>query len=198
MSDLSILWRRLDVEGHDCCRLRRAAGGWNVEGVATFVHEAQPACLRYAFSCDARWRAREAEVSGWVGEAAIDLRIGRSSDGAWLLNGVEQDISPDLVDLDLGFTPATNILPIRRFALSVGEKTPSPAAYLAFPELRLDLLEQSYRRLDAGRYAYAAPRFGYEAVLEVCETGFVTSYPGLWQAIGMSSGESPATPPRGR
>ena len=184
MSTHVIFWRRLDVEGHDCCRLSRVDDGWSVEGAAIFLHEGQPTCLRYRVSCDAGWRTRHATVSGWLGDKPIELEIGRSAQGAWQLNGTDQDAPAELVDLDLGFTPATNILPIKRLAPSSGQETAAPAAYLAFPALRLEQLDQSYRRLDASRYAYAAPRFGYEAVLEVAETGFITAYPGLWEAAG--------------
>lgn len=184
MNGATILWRRLDTEGHDCCRLSPAAGVWRVDGVASFLHESLPACLRYEFWCDAAWRATEATVSGWAGGEAIELRFDRSDAGVWRMNGTEQPLAGNPVDLDLGFTPATNILPIRRLALAVGEEIAAPGAYLAFPELRLDLLEQSYRRLDGARYAYAAPRFGYEGILAVSDAGFVTSYPGLWQATG--------------
>lgn len=183
-----VFWRRLDVEGHDCCRLSHFKDEWSIEGVATFLHESQPTCLRYRVSCDTGWRTRNATVSGWLGDKPIELEIGRSPQGAWQLNGVDQDAPAELVDLDLGFTPATNILPIRRLALSAGQETAVPAAYLAFPALRLERLDQSYRRLDASRYAYAAPRFDYEAVLEVAETGFVTSYPGLWEAVPSPEG----------
>ncbi|WP_245428948.1 hypothetical protein [Mesorhizobium sp. WSM3860] len=34
----------------------------------------------------------------------------------------------------------------------------------AFPESRLERLDQPYRRLDDTRYAYAAPKFGYEVL----------------------------------
>jgi hypothetical protein len=187
MSTHVIFWRRLDVEGHDCCRLSPVDDGWSIEGVATFLHESQPTCLRYRVSCDKGWRTRNATVSGWLGDMPIELEIGRSANGAWQINGVDQDAPAELVDLDLGFTPATNILPIRRLALSVGQETPAPATYLAFPALHLEQLDQSYRRLGDSRYAYAAPRFDYEATLEVAEIGFITVYPGLWEAIGSPS-----------
>ncbi|TIR23242.1 MAG: hypothetical protein E5X34_14280 [Mesorhizobium sp.] len=87
-----------------------------------------------------------------------------------------------LVDVDLGFTPATNLLPIRRLDLGPGKTTPAPAAYLAFPQLELARLDQTYRRLDESRYAYAASAFGYEAMLTVSSAGFVLDYPGLWRS----------------
>jgi len=182
MSPQTIFWRRLDHEGHDCCRLKRHANGWCLEGVALFLHEARPTCLRYVVQCDDQWCTREATVLGWVGEDELSLSIIHTDADGWLLNDVAQSLPDGLVDLDLGFTPATNTIALRRLALGVGEGRRAPAAYLAFPELRLDLLEQDYRRLAQHRYAYSAPRFSYEAVLMVTDEGFVTSYPGLWEA----------------
>lgn len=45
-----------------------------------------------------------------------------------MLNGEVQQGVAGLVDVDLGFTPASNLLAIRRFDLGIGEATPAPAA----------------------------------------------------------------------
>lgn len=184
MTSATICWRRLDQEGHDSCRLHSHAGGWSLEGIAIFLQEARPACLRYAVECDEQWQTHKASVSGWLGDETLSLRIIRTASGEWLLNGVAQDIREGLIDLDLGFTPATNTIALRRLRLGIGHEEAAPAAYLAFPELRLDLLEQRYKRIDGRRYAYEALRFSYDATLEVSEEGFVRYYPGLWEAVG--------------
>jgi hypothetical protein len=87
------------------------------------------------------------------------------------------------VDVDLGFTPATNLIAIRRLDLAIGQTTPAPAAHIAFPELRFDRLDQTYQRLDARRYRYTARAYGYDDVLSVTSDGFVMSYPSLWEAV---------------
>ncbi|HEU4629462.1 MAG TPA: putative glycolipid-binding domain-containing protein, partial [Gemmatimonadaceae bacterium] len=71
----TMLWRRLDVPGHDACRLERAAGGWRLDGAATFRHDDGPACLAYRVTCDEGWRSREGVVHGWLGARAIDLLV---------------------------------------------------------------------------------------------------------------------------
>ncbi|BCG70619.1 hypothetical protein MesoLj113a_17770 [Mesorhizobium sp. 113-1-2] len=178
----SILWRRLDVEGHDACLLSQADGGHSLEGQAIFAQDDKPCCLAYAVICDAGWHTRSARVDGFLGMRKLYYAIERRADGAWMLNGEPQRGVAGLVDVDLGFTPASNLLAIRRFNLGIGETTPAPAAYLSFPALEMVLLEQSYRRLDAIRYAYSAPMFGYEEILDVSPHGFVVDYPGLWKA----------------
>jgi hypothetical protein len=111
----------------------------------------------------------------------VALAIVAIPGGRWRLNGADQMQVAGCADVDLGFTPATNLIPLRRLALNVGGKADAPAAWLRFPELGLERLEQHYRRVDLHRYAYQAPGVGYAGTLEVSEVGFVTTYPGLWE-----------------
>lgn len=179
----SILWQRLDAEGHDVCRLIDVEGGWRLEGVAAFVHEGAPCGITYAVDCDRSWHTRAARLSGTHGADRVAIQIDRTANGDWRLNGVEQGDAAGLVDLDLGFTPATNTIAIRRLDLAVGETSPAPAAYLAFPTARLDRLDQTYARVDENRYRYVAPAYAYDELLTVSAPGLVTSYPRLWRAV---------------
>ena len=187
LTPASILWRRLDVEGHDSCLLLQIKNGYCLRGQAIFVQDDKPCCLAYEVVCDAGWQTRAARVDGFLGMRELLYAIERGTDGQWTLNGEIQPDVAGLVDVDLGFTPASNLLAIRRFDLGVGQARPAPAAYLTFPELRLTRLEQSYQRLDEGRYAYAAPMFGYDDILLVSPAGFVVSYPGLWTSTAASA-----------
>jgi uncharacterized protein len=180
---VSIRWQRLDTTGDDACRLEPiAGGGWRLAGAATFVEDGTPCALRYTVACDAAWRTGSAHVIGTIGGRDVELAIARAPDGTWTRDGVEQPQLAGLVDVDLGFTPATNLVAIRRLALAVGAASPAPAAYLVFPELRLERIEQSYRRLDESRYHYTSPAYDYDEVLVVSPDGFVTDYPRLWIA----------------
>lgn len=178
----SILWKRLDSEGHDACRLLHVRDGWQLLGAAVFEHDSKPVSLSYSVQCDLTWRTLSATVEGWVDDEEIRLDIARCDD-TWLLDGERQTGVSGCVDLDLGFTPATNLLPLRRINLAVGSQAPAPAAYLRFPEMRMEMLEQTYRRTGATAYAYAAPTLHYATTLEVADTGFVTEYPLLWKCV---------------
>lgn len=107
--------------------------------------------------------------------------IVRTAGGAWALNGVVVPGLEGCADLDLGFTPATNALQIRRLALAEGQSGPAPAAWLDVAAGTLDVLHQRYERRSETAYWYEAPRFDYEALLEVTPAGFVRLYPGLWE-----------------
>lgn len=191
MTGAQAFWHRLDSPGHDTCRLCRQGSGWRLEGAAVFHWDGRACQLRYAVDCDARWASRSATIEGWCGADEVAVGIERTDDGRWTLNGVPQPAAAGLVDLDLGFTPATNLLPIRRLALTIGETSSAPAAYLSFPPKRLTRLDQTYERHDRTRYAYRAPVFDYAAVLTVNETGLVTDYPGLWATARLDSEGGP-------
>jgi hypothetical protein len=85
-----------------------------------------------------------------------------------------------LVDLDFGFTPATNMPQLRRFNLADGETADVNIAWYDFGVERLVVLPQIYRRIDARSYAYDSPTGNYRATLEVAPSGFVQLYPELW------------------
>jgi len=86
------------------------------------------------------------------------------------------------IDLDLNFSPSTNLLPIRRLSLTVGEEASVRAAWLRFPSFTLEPLEQIYRRTGATTYVYESAGGRFVRELIVNEAGFVTLYPGIWQA----------------
>ena len=185
----SIRWRRLDAPGHDSCRLLRLATGWELAGRAFFLEHALPGRLAYRVTCDPRWRTRDGRVRGTVGARRIDLRIQRSPDGVWRIESrVVRGLSGCL-DLDLGFTPATNLLAIRRLDLSPGGAADAPAAWLDVRDGTLVRLPQRYAR-TATAYRYEAPTVGYAADLAVSAAGFVTRYPGHWASL---SGSEPAS-----
>ena len=172
-------WKRLDTEGHDACRLVRGGDGWRLEGAALFSHEGNACILDYAVDCDARWRTVSAKVNGSVGFDTLDFEVTRTGDD-WLLNGAIQPKARSQTDLDLGFTPATNLIAIRRLDPRPGVETPAPAAYYLEFTLELGLVEQTYRRTGESTLAYASPAYDYAAELRVSPIGFVTEYPGLW------------------
>jgi hypothetical protein len=175
------LWRRIDVPGHDACGLWLMESGWRLTGTAIFILEGQPVHLAYEVDCDATWSTRSAKVTGSMGRHVLELTIAAMPGQRWTLNGTDQPEAAGCIDVDLSFTPATNLIAIRRLALDIGHASEAPAAWLRFPELTLERLEQRYHRVGPGTYDYQAPRHGYAASLQVSDVGFVTHYPGLWE-----------------
>jgi uncharacterized protein len=190
MTMRAIAWRHLHQHGQDACRVLEQADGWLIEGMAAFVQDTQPAALAYRVRCDGHWLTREASVQGWIGRQLVALDIRHQASRCWTINGEPQPVDKEVVDLDLGFTPATNLIAIRRLAIGIGETVPAPAAYLELPATTLRTLEQTYRRVDARRLAYASPGHDYEAELITTPEGLVVLYPGLFEACGQAGERS--------
>ncbi len=178
----SILWRRLDTPGHDACRLDRSDAGWRLEGTAVFRHENSPARLTYHVVCDRAWHAQQGHVQGWLGAEAVESHIARTSAGVWALNGVVVAAVGSCINLDFGFTPATNLPQLRRLALEVAQAADAPAVWLDVPAGALTRLPQRYERRTEATYWYESPSVPYAALLEIAPTGFIRQYPGQWQA----------------
>ena len=104
MADKSVTWRRVDQPGHEAARLIPQPRGWHLTGTAVFATDGQPCCLHYLVVCDPDWRTLSGRVTGWIGEAGIDIDV-TSDAGRWRFNGTEQPDVTDCVDLDLSFSP---------------------------------------------------------------------------------------------
>ncbi len=179
----AILWRRLDAPGHDACRLTRHAHGWRLEGSAAFFHHGKPAQLHYLVAADTDFHSMYGDVSGWVDDRTLALNVRRGDDGAWSVNGQVAADTTGCVDLDLGFTPATNLFALRRLALKVGDAADAPAAWVDDETWTLRALPQRYERRTEFSYWYESPTAGYAEMIEVSDAGFVTRYTGLWEAV---------------
>jgi hypothetical protein len=184
MEASEILWRRLDVPGHDACRLEETVGGWRLAGMTVFLHEGAPAQLAYEVACDRQWRSREGHVRGWLGSQPIDVSVSRSPGGAWTLGGSVVPGLETCEDLDFGFSPATNLFQLRRLALAPGQARDCPVAWLDDTARALTLLPQRYERRSELTYWYESPTSAYAALLEFTPAGFARVYPGLWQREG--------------
>lgn len=183
MDRTTILWQGLYWQGHEAARLVENAKEQRIEGTAVFANEGQPCRLDYQIQIDRGWRTRHVQVNGWVGAEPVNLEIVVDEAQTWALNGEVIDAVQGCIDIDLNFSPVTNLLPIRRYTLAIGEEAAVTAAWLRFPTFRLEPLDQTYRRIDTQHYHYASAGGSFTAELMVNEHGFVTDYPGLWQLV---------------
>lgn len=178
----SIIWHRLDLPGHEIGKLVLRDDHRELSGTAIFTYERNPCKLDYLVVCDTGWRTRSARVTGVVGDREIDLSVSVDEEQRWRFNGDDCPAVSGCVDIDFGFSPSTNLLPVRRLSLKVGAAAEVKAAWLPFPSLTFEVLSQVYRRVGERTYQYESGDGTFVRVLEVNEAGFVTKYPGLWQA----------------
>ena len=180
----SILWRAIYWPGHDACSLYRLDSEWRLKGTAVFLYEGRTCRLSYLISCNAMWQTRSAVISGSVGEEDLNLDLSVDQHRRWQVNGVAKSVVDGCVDLDLNFSPSTNLLPIRRLNLEVGQHAEVKAAWLRFPSFELEPLSQVYERLGEFKYRYSSRGADFVAELTVNKVGFVTNYPQLWEVEG--------------
>jgi hypothetical protein len=179
----TILWRGIYQPGHEACRLYQVDSEWRLEGTAVFMSlDGRPCRLSYQIRCDSSWRTLTGSVSGWLGDDNVNIELAVDSLQRWQLNGVENAAVLGCTDLDLNFSPSTNLLPIRRLGLAIGEQAEVKAAWLRFPSFELERLSQIYSRLDETTYRYSSNNGEFVREIRVNQAGFVTDYPGLWEA----------------
>jgi uncharacterized protein len=180
-----ILWQRLDEPGHEWCELSPTPGGLSIAGVSLVVLDGSPHRIEYAVEVDADGRTRRVSVrSRGPDDGALELAA--DGLGVWT-SGDQVTIDarevPAALDVDLGFSPVTNSLPIRRLAptLDIGESAAIRVAWVLYPGLDVVLGEQWYDRLDRRRWRYRSGAFAAE--LEVGEDGLVETYEGLFRLV---------------
>jgi hypothetical protein len=183
----SILWRRLDHPGHESAHVFYQVDSWNLQGTAVFSHEQHPCLLDYRIVCNSGWQTRLAKVGGWIGNSPIEIAITVNPEQRWLLNEDECPAVAGCIDLDLNFSPSTNLLPIRRLNLAVGQEMEVRAAWLRFPSFTLEPLAQLYRRIDETTYRYESGGGSFVTDLNLNEAGFVIEYPNFWETEGRTS-----------
>jgi uncharacterized protein len=171
----TILWRRLDEPGYESAMLVVTPRGYDITGTSVFAFEDQPVRLDYALNCDLGWSTKRTRVSGWLGSAEVSIEIVVNEQG-WIMNGERCPAVTGCVDVDLNFSPLTNLLPIRRLNPAIGDQVSVRAAWLRFPSFKLEPLEQTYRRLSEFRYHYESGGGSFVSEIEVDEEGFATRY----------------------
>lgn len=179
-----IRWRRVDISGSEEAGIARTSNGWRLQGRVEVEESGVLAQLAYVIECERNWHTRSALVTGSVAGVPIVLQLHSDGAGRWTLNGVPIHGVDGTLDIDLGFSPATNLLPIRRLDLDVGECAKFDAAWVRFPELCVEKLGQAYRSEAARVYRYDALVDGtpFRARLDTDEFGRVVHYEGLWVA----------------
>jgi hypothetical protein len=194
----TVLWQRIDSPGSEWCTLEREPGDWRLRGIVLTEVATAPVLVHYAVALAADWSTRAVEIAMRAGNAIKpqELRLIVSPEQRWQIEReptLDPSIPQDdlkalhgLTDVDLGFSPLTNTLPIRRLDPAVGESVAVTAAWVRFPELTIEPLPQTYTRLAERRYRYESARGAFVAEIEVDDLGLVTAYEGGWRRIAAS------------
>ena len=100
--------------------------------------------------------------------------------GSWRLNDREQPAARDAIDLDLGFTPTTRTLPLRRLDLANGAAGVARIARFDVGTQSLCTVEVQLRRRDACSYEQVDEQ-GEVAIVATDAHGLLLDVPQRWK-----------------
>ena len=174
---------RLDTPGMEWCRSMRTASAAHVLVRSRDRPASSP--TRFAATTLAHPGAT-VEMEDWSGRRRLVLRV--DARGRWFAGRRELDWAQGLIDVDLGVTPSTNTLPIRRLRLAVGASAELTAVWVRFPSLESPSAGAALHPpgLDS-TYRYQSLVDGkvrFSARISVDRDGAVHRYAGLFQRLG--------------
>jgi hypothetical protein len=176
-------WEHVEGSGGlEVVFIRTIEQGIEFEGVRSAAPNPDTWRIDYLLSVDQHWVTRAAQITSRDGNVCRTLELESPEDGTWRLDGRTLSDADGCLDVDLETSALTNALPIRRLSLRPGEAADAPALYVRGSDLRIERLDQRYRRLPDGNsldYHYEAPRFGFQATLRYDMDGLVRDYPGI-------------------
>jgi uncharacterized protein len=111
-----------------------------------------------------------------AGERRLELL--RHPDGGWTVDGAGRPDLDGALDCDLGNSPLTNTMPIRR--AGSGDFV---MAFVSVPDLTVSRSPQRYEPIDVRRIRYVGLDSGFTAELELDEDGLVVRYPRLAERL---------------
>ncbi|WP_186015552.1 putative glycolipid-binding domain-containing protein, partial [Burkholderia gladioli] len=114
-----VAWQNTQTwQAAEWCRLVETHAGIDLSGAVAGAIDGTPFRVDYAIACGADWLTRSAHVAYWLG-AAPPRQLAIERDAArWTIDGVDAPALAGATDIDLGFSPSTNTLPIRRLGLA--------------------------------------------------------------------------------
>lgn len=173
-------WRRLDEHGEERCAFLCAGDACAVEGIGAIAINGSGLIYEYRIEYDGAWNPRKLEAVSRLGTDEFRLVIEQREPGVWNQDGIRAERFDGCSDVDIGFTASTNTATIKRLNLEKGQDGHSLAILVNEPELSLDLLDQSYRRVDDHSYEYTSGTF--RTLIRVDEEQVVVDYPGKFEA----------------
>jgi hypothetical protein len=172
-----ILWQSRDDPGHEWCELRTGPGASRVAGTVVLAADGVPWRIAYEIDLDAKGLTRRVRVTA-DGRRVAPIVIDLSADGRgrWTHTASAEVVvdRPDALDVDLGFSPSTNSLPVRRLGLAIGESREIEVCWVLFPSFEVKVGRQRYARLGERTWRYRSGDF--EAELAVDADGLVEAY----------------------
>ena len=167
-------WQRWEADADETLTLRWENEGWTATG------EVGRERVSYVIRLSPTWQVRQFLLFRDLDEP--DLWLGTDGNGRWgEMNGAHRTDLDGCTELDLGCTPFTNTLPIRRLQLDVGDAAGITAAMVDVETLGVVPVKQRYHHVAPRRWEYTNLDSGATATFDVDEYGLVRDYPELFR-----------------
>lgn len=172
------VWRSDLLDSTEHFRLLELRDGFGLSGTVMIAYESERVGITYELGVNSGWVTRSAAIQ--APDLDLDLDIAVDNSGAWRVNGQHRSDLDDCTDIDLGWTPATNTLPIRRTGATIDQATTIRAGWLRWPQLVFTPANQTYTKRGENTWLYQQGDFS--AGLEVDRNGVVITYgdPPIW------------------
>ena len=182
-----VLWHCSRLSSSEHAVLVDGEDGYRLRGVAVLPLRELPCHIDYAVTVDRQGRPGWARATITTPSGRREIVLRSQHGASWEVDGEMVPHLDGCQDVDFGWTPATNTVPIRRLGLGVGEQASITAAWVRFPELDVVASEQGYQRLAVDRWQYTSGEYDYELVVDP-DTGLVLAYgDDLWRAAATAS-----------
>ena len=192
MSTRRVAWRRSDeILTDELCTMTLRDSGLSLVGTVLGGDGGVPIRIEYRVFAGTDGLTTAVHVRDLRAFEQRAIALERSAKGAWTIDGRPARGLRGCTDIDLGCSPSTNTLPIRRLRLAIGASHTIQAAWVRFPELEVVKAAQTYTRLEDVTYRYASGTFSAE--LTVDDEGLVTEY-AEWRRTGIAVGLADTEP----
>ena len=180
-----VLWYSAVFSSSEYATLREGDGEVRLTGLTVLPLDGTPCKIDYEVVADEGWRTTAATIVVTTPARETRIALTQKEPGRWALDGAPAPWLADCTDVDLGWTPATNTLPIRRAAVPTGGSVTIAAAWVRYPELEVVASRQRYTRLALDRWRYESGTYDFELATDAA-SGLVLAYgDDLWRATGL-------------
>lgn len=183
----TVKWSDWEGNGLDYCAFCQENPSSSLEGVIIGTRKGDYGA-HYFVQTDSHFRTREVRIA-YVGGPR--LHVTTDGEGRWhdLIRDAAISGLEGCLDVDIGFTPATNTFPLKRLHLEEGASRDIVVAYVPLlPQIEGDFLPRPARQrytclVRDQRYLYEGLFRGFKADLEVDASGLVLDYPETFRRI---------------
>lgn len=179
-----VVWRRIhDDKSLEYFEASAAGSTRSMNGTIVTAFDDMPLLVEYSIQCASNGAASGVGIErAWGGEIR---KLTLVADGPlrWRVDGVHNPALDGCTDIDIEWTPSTNVFPIRRLSGEASSQTEVKAAWVRLPHLTVEASSQRYTRLQPNLYRYENIASGFSADIEVDDMCLPISYGRIWSRL---------------